>query len=112
MVLTVLAMDPMIGAISAGCAVCLKASEVSPATSSLLARLVPKYLDSDAVQVDSDFETDFQKFSSCCPKKMLRNCIDSNLTLENRKCRRKNKAAMLLSLASFGNIAGSGRWSS
>ena len=46
-----LALDPMIGAIAAGCAVCLKASEISPATSALLARLVGKYLDPEAIQV-------------------------------------------------------------
>jgi aldehyde dehydrogenase (NAD+) len=46
-----LAFDPIIGAIAAGCTICLKPSEISPATSSLLARLVPEYLDSDAIQV-------------------------------------------------------------
>uniref|UniRef100_A0A7I4AX83 Aldehyde dehydrogenase domain-containing protein n=1 Tax=Physcomitrium patens TaxID=3218 RepID=A0A7I4AX83_PHYPA len=46
-----LAVDPLIGAISAGCAVCLKASEITPTTSALLARLIPKYLDTNAIQV-------------------------------------------------------------
>lgn len=49
--LTVLALDPLIGAIAAGCCVVLKTSEVAPATSALLARLIPKYLDQDAIRV-------------------------------------------------------------
>ena len=47
----VLALDPMIGAISAGCAVVLKASEIAPATSAFFARMIPKYLDTDAIRV-------------------------------------------------------------
>lgn len=47
----VLAVDPVIGAIAAGCTVCLKTSEVTPATSELLSTLVPKYLDNDAIKV-------------------------------------------------------------
>lgn len=46
-----LAVDPVIGAIAAGCTVCLKTSEVTPATSELLSTLVPKYLDNDAIKV-------------------------------------------------------------
>ncbi|KAG0558470.1 hypothetical protein KC19_10G030700 [Ceratodon purpureus] len=46
-----LALDPVIGAIAAGCTVCIKTSEVAPATSALIARLIPKYLDTDAIQV-------------------------------------------------------------
>ncbi|KAG0609697.1 hypothetical protein M758_7G007200 [Ceratodon purpureus] len=46
-----LAIDPLIGAISAGCTACLKTSEVSPATSGLLTRLIPKYLDAEGIQV-------------------------------------------------------------
>lgn len=47
----VLAIDPIVGAIAAGNAVVLKPSEVAAATSALLARLLPKYLDNSAVQV-------------------------------------------------------------
>ena len=42
---------PAAGAIAAGNAVVMKPSEVSSATSAVLARLVPKYLDSDAVAI-------------------------------------------------------------
>jgi len=41
----------MIGAIAAGCAVVLKPSEIAPATSALLAKLIPFYLDTSAIQV-------------------------------------------------------------
>lgn len=44
-------MDPVIGAISAGNAVVLKPSEISPATSSLLANLLKDYLDNSAIRV-------------------------------------------------------------
>lgn len=46
-----LSMDPVIGAIAAGNVVVLKPSEVAPATSSLLARLIPQYLDNSAIRV-------------------------------------------------------------
>lgn len=46
-----LALGPMIGALAAGDAVVLKPSEVAPATSALLARLVPAYLDARSVRV-------------------------------------------------------------
>ncbi|KAK7358782.1 hypothetical protein VNO77_00721 [Canavalia gladiata] len=46
-----LSMDPVIGAISAGNAVILKPSEIAPATSSLLANLIEKYLDNSAIRV-------------------------------------------------------------
>ncbi|KAI7978886.1 Aldehyde dehydrogenase family 3 member H1 [Camellia lanceoleosa] len=46
-----LSLDPVIGAIAAGNAVVLKPSEISPATSSLLAKLVGEYMDSSAVRV-------------------------------------------------------------
>ena len=39
------------GAIAAGCPAVLKPSEISPATSSLLADLFPKYLDHSAYRV-------------------------------------------------------------
>lgn len=46
-----LSLDPVVGAIAAGNAVVLKPSEVSPATSSLLAKYVEQYLDSSAVRI-------------------------------------------------------------
>ncbi|XP_076683384.1 aldehyde dehydrogenase type III isoform X3 [Andrena cerasifolii] len=46
-----LSMIPLIGAIAAGNCVILKPSEVSPATSQLLAKIIPKYLDTECVQV-------------------------------------------------------------
>jgi aldehyde dehydrogenase (NAD+) len=49
--LAVLALDPLVGAVAAGCTVCVKTSEIAPATSALIARLVPKYVDTDAIQV-------------------------------------------------------------
>lgn len=39
------------GALAAGNAVVIKPSEISPASSALLARLIPQYLDSSAIQV-------------------------------------------------------------
>jgi aldehyde dehydrogenase (NAD+) len=46
-----LAIDPIIGALAAGCAVVLKPSEITPTVSSLLAELIPQYLDTDAIRV-------------------------------------------------------------
>jgi aldehyde dehydrogenase (NAD+) len=46
-----LSLNPLAGALAAGNAVLLKPSEVSPATSALMARLIPRYLDRDAVAV-------------------------------------------------------------
>ncbi|KAI3686946.1 hypothetical protein L1987_80636 [Smallanthus sonchifolius] len=46
-----LSVDPVIGAIAAGNAVVLKPSELAPAMSSLLAKLLGKYLDSSAIKV-------------------------------------------------------------
>ena len=46
-----LTLGPAVGAIAAGNTVVLKPSEVSPASSALMAELVPKYLDSDAIVV-------------------------------------------------------------
>lgn len=43
--------EPMVAAITAGCAVILKPSELAPASQDLIARIVPKYLDQDAVRV-------------------------------------------------------------
>lgn len=46
-----LLLGPMIGALAAGNAVVAKPSELAPATSALLARLIPQYLDPRAVAV-------------------------------------------------------------
>ncbi|MEH3139466.1 MAG: aldehyde dehydrogenase family protein [Mycobacterium kyogaense] len=46
-----LTLGPAVGAIAAGNTVVLKPSEVSPASSALMAELVPRYLDNDAVVV-------------------------------------------------------------
>jgi aldehyde dehydrogenase (NAD+) len=47
----VLTLGPAVGAIAAGNTVALKPSEVCPASSALMAELVPKYLDKDAIAV-------------------------------------------------------------
>ncbi|CAM8938315.1 unnamed protein product [Rhodiola kirilowii] len=46
-----LSLEPVVGAISAGNAAVLKPSELAPATSSLLKKLVEKYMDNSAVKV-------------------------------------------------------------
>jgi aldehyde dehydrogenase (NAD+) len=46
-----LSLGPLVGAVAAGNCAVLKPSELAAATSALLARLVPRYLDSDAVRV-------------------------------------------------------------
>jgi len=46
-----LAVSPLIGAIAAGNACVVKPSEVTPATSAILARLIPQYVDSSAIKV-------------------------------------------------------------
>ena len=46
-----LTLGPAVGAIAAGNTVVLKPSEVAPASSALMAELVPKYLDNDAIAV-------------------------------------------------------------
>ncbi|MEU1015433.1 aldehyde dehydrogenase family protein [Streptomyces sp. NPDC005898] len=46
-----LSLVPVAGALAAGNAVILKPSELAPATSALMARLVPRYLDPEAVAV-------------------------------------------------------------
>ncbi|KEP52072.1 aldehyde dehydrogenase (NAD) family protein [Rhizoctonia solani 123E] len=46
-----LALSPAIGAIAAGCAVVVKPSELTPATSALLAELIAKYLPPDVITV-------------------------------------------------------------
>ncbi|KAA8547044.1 hypothetical protein F0562_003472 [Nyssa sinensis] len=46
-----LSLDPVIGAIASGNAVVLKPSEIAPATSSLLAKLLEEYVDNSAIRV-------------------------------------------------------------
>ena len=46
-----LTLGPAVGAIAAGNTVVLKPSEVSPASSALMAELIPRYLDPDAIAV-------------------------------------------------------------
>ncbi|KAL3644161.1 Aldehyde dehydrogenase 3 member H1 [Castilleja foliolosa] len=46
-----LSLDPVIGAIAAGNAVVLKPSEVAPATSSILSKLLGDYMDTSAIKV-------------------------------------------------------------
>ncbi|WP_328349892.1 aldehyde dehydrogenase family protein [Mycobacterium sp. NBC_00419] len=46
-----LCMAPLVAAIAAGNAAVIKPSELAPATSELIARLVPQYLDTDAIRV-------------------------------------------------------------
>uniref|UniRef100_A0A6M2EA29 Aldehyde dehydrogenase n=1 Tax=Populus davidiana TaxID=266767 RepID=A0A6M2EA29_9ROSI len=46
-----LSMDPLIGAIAAGNAMVLKPSELAPASSALLAKLLPEYLDCSLIKV-------------------------------------------------------------
>ena len=46
-----LSLDPVVGAIAAGNAVVLKPSEIAPATSSLLAKLLGEYMDSSCIRV-------------------------------------------------------------
>ncbi len=46
-----LLLTPVVGALASGDAVVLKPSEMAPATSAAIARLVPAYLDTDAVAV-------------------------------------------------------------
>jgi aldehyde dehydrogenase (NAD+) len=46
-----LTLGPAVGAIAAGNTAVLKPSEVSPASSALMAELVPRYLDTDAIAV-------------------------------------------------------------
>jgi aldehyde dehydrogenase (NAD+) len=46
-----LTLGPLVGAIAAGNTVVLKPSEIAPASSRLMAELVPRYLDTDAIVV-------------------------------------------------------------
>lgn len=47
----ILSIQGTIGAIAAGCTICLKLSEVTSNYAGLLQQLIPKYLDQDAVRV-------------------------------------------------------------
>lgn len=47
----ILSLQGTIGAIAAGCTLCLKLSEVTSNYAGLLQRLFPKYLDQDAVRI-------------------------------------------------------------
>lgn len=47
----ILSLQPLYGAIAAGCCAVIKTSEIAPHYSSLLAQLLPKYLDTDAYRV-------------------------------------------------------------
>lgn len=46
-----LSLDPLVGAIAAGNTVVLKPSEIAPASSALLAKLLAEYLDSSSIRV-------------------------------------------------------------
>lgn len=46
-----LVLGPMIAAVSAGCCVMLKPSELAAASQDLLVEIIPKYLDQDAIQI-------------------------------------------------------------
>ncbi len=46
-----MALDPLVGAVAAGCAVVIKPSEIAPATSAFLAKFIPMYMDKDAIRV-------------------------------------------------------------
>ncbi|BBY81214.1 aldehyde dehydrogenase family protein [Mycolicibacterium pulveris] len=53
-----LSLAPLVAAVAAGNCAVIKPSELAPATSALLARLVPRYLDSDAIRVvEGDAQT-------------------------------------------------------
>lgn len=47
----ILSLQPLYGAIAAGCCTVIKPSELAPHFAQLLAKLVPKYLDPDAYRV-------------------------------------------------------------
>ena len=47
----VVTLSPLVAAVSAGCAVMVKPSEVATASQNLMADLIPKYLDPEAIQV-------------------------------------------------------------
>jgi aldehyde dehydrogenase (NAD+) len=47
----ILSLQPLIGAIAAGCCAVLKPSEIAPHYSALLSELAPKYLNSNAFKI-------------------------------------------------------------
>lgn len=47
----ILLLQPMLGAIAAGCCIVLKPSELAVASQALLAELIPKYLDNSAIRL-------------------------------------------------------------
>ena len=47
----VVTLTPMVAAIAAGCAVLVKPSEISMASQDLMAEILPKYLDQEAIQI-------------------------------------------------------------
>lgn len=47
----ILSLQPLYGAISAGCCAVIKVSEIAPNYGELLARLLPRYLDQSAYRV-------------------------------------------------------------
>lgn len=56
-----LALDPLVGAIAAGNSVVLKPSDVAPAVASILAKLIPMYMDSEAIKVVEGSISDCEK---------------------------------------------------
>ena len=50
-VFPVLSLDPVVGAIAAGNAVVLKPSEIAPASSAVLAKLLGEYMDNSSIKV-------------------------------------------------------------
>jgi hypothetical protein len=50
-IFSVLSLDPVVGAIAAGNAVVLKPSEIAPASSALLEKLLGEYMDNSCVRV-------------------------------------------------------------
>ncbi|MGC1208570.1 MAG: aldehyde dehydrogenase family protein, partial [Ornithinimicrobium sp.] len=60
-----LILTPLVAALAAGNAVVLKPSEMSPASSALLADLVPQYLDAEAVQVSEGAVDETTRLLEC-----------------------------------------------
>ncbi|MFI9408625.1 aldehyde dehydrogenase family protein [Nocardia gamkensis] len=60
-----LTLSPLVAAVAAGNCAVVKPSELAPATSALLARLVPEYLDSEAISVIEGDASVTQDLLSC-----------------------------------------------